>query len=71
MDGLKKHIEQRLKTKKSCTVFESDLKRVWPVDSKSTDLRIKEIKKFAKENNYSAVIWNPGIRVTFRKLNAD
>jgi len=57
--GLIEHIRRRLETAKACTVFESDLERVWPRES--------AILRFARKNSWTASVPDPGIRVTFRK----
>lgn len=71
MELLAEKITDRLKDHKSCTIFENDLERVWPVIGKARQLRdqrITLIKTFAKAHGWSAVIHDPGIRVTFRPL---
>jgi len=68
MDRLAETIRKRLSFRKSCTVFESELSRVWPYDDKARQQRHTLIKAFAKAHGWSATILDPGIRVTFRKL---
>ena len=71
-NAIAKHITERLGLKKSCTVFQNEISQVWPLK-----LRLKEakmlneaIQAFAKENGWSATISDPGIRVTFKKLDS-
>ena len=66
MERLARHVEDRLKTHKSCTVFENHLLRVWPTDDRAQERRFAAIKAFAKAHGWSATILDPGIRVTFR-----
>lgn len=68
MQRLADTIETRLQTHKFCTIFESDLSRVWPYVDKERQRRHEEIKAFAKKHGWTATILDPGIRVTFRKL---
>jgi hypothetical protein len=65
------HIEARLKTRPSCLVFRRDPDRVWPLSQReatNNSKRYAQILKFAKARGWSARIYDPGIRVTFRKL---
>jgi hypothetical protein len=50
-----------------CTVFENRLSVVWP-KAYEHDGRIKEIEAFAKANDWSVSISDPGIRLKFKKL---
>ncbi len=68
MQQLAKQVTDRLKTHKSCTVFESHLARVWANDDRARERRHAAIKAFAKAHGWSATILDPGIRVTFRPL---
>jgi hypothetical protein len=71
MDWLIAKISERLKTHKSVTIFESDIERVWPIVGVAREVREQRnafIKAFAKANGWSASIRDPGLRVTFRKL---
>jgi hypothetical protein len=61
-------IEERLRHKKSCTIFEHDLSRIWPRDERDQLKREKEIHAFAAANGWLATILDPGIRVTFKKI---
>jgi len=67
MDALAKHIAERLQTRKSCTAFEAELSRAFPVNGKEEQRRIAAIQAFAKERGWTANIQNPGLLVTFRK----
>jgi hypothetical protein len=66
---LLKRITKRLAARKYCLVFETELDRVWPAEKKETAIRATAIHAFAKANGMSAVIHDPGMRVTFRKLS--
>jgi hypothetical protein len=68
MQLLTEKITNRLKTHKSCTIFEKDLGRVWPVVDKARQQRYTLIDAFAKTHGWSVKIMDPGLRVTFRKL---
>ena len=68
LDALKKRIDERLRYKKSCTILEDDLARVWPRDERDQLKREKEIHAFAAANGWLATILDPGIRVTFTKV---
>ena len=71
MELLAGKITDRLRTHKSCTIFGNDLERVWPIAAKERQLRSQRetlIKAFAKAHGWSAIIHDPGIRVTFRRL---
>jgi hypothetical protein len=54
-------------TKPFCTVFESDLERVFPRVADAHEQRNQAILEFAKKNGWTAKISDPGVRVTFRK----
>lgn len=68
MDALLKHIQQRLITRKFCIIFQDEIQRVWPSQTHENEKQIQAIHAFAKANGLFAVIHDPGIRVTFRKL---
>jgi hypothetical protein len=50
LDALKKQIEERLRHRKSCTIFERDLAIIWPRDERDQLKREKEIHAFAAAN---------------------
>lgn len=64
---LLEHIEKRLSTHKSCTVFESLLEAAFPFEKLFKEKRAEAIHAFAKANGLVAKIHDPGIRVTFRR----
>jgi len=68
LDALKKRIEERLRHKESCTIFEHDLAHVWPRAERDQLKGEKEIHAFAVANGWLATILDPGIRVIFRKI---
>lgn len=70
MELLAQHIGERLKTRKSCRVFETSLERVWPVsrnEEAARAERIAEIEAFAAARGWSVTIHDPGLFATFRK----
>ena len=67
MEALAQRIAERLESKKSCTIFESDLDKIWPRAQEIQAQRERQIHAFAKAHGWSATILDPGIRVTFRK----
>jgi hypothetical protein len=67
VEALAKQIHEALNNKKSCTIFESELERVWPGEKEKRLEREKKIHAFAKAYGLTAHIWDPGIRVVFRK----
>jgi hypothetical protein len=69
MQLLANRITERLKTHKYCTVFETELSRVWPFVDKERAQRHAQILEFARAHGWSATILDPGIRVTFRQLS--
>jgi hypothetical protein len=70
LDTLKKRIEERLRYKKFCAVYENDLTAMWPRDERDQLKRKKKIHAFAAANGWRATISDPGIRVTFRRVGA-
>jgi hypothetical protein len=71
VDALFAHIDQRLRTHKYCVVFENTLQRVWPVAQKERLKRAAAIEAFARAHGLTAVIHDPGIRVTFRRAGPE
>ena len=72
MEHLAQKINDRLRSHKACLIFEKDLERVWPIAGKERQLREQRytlIRTFAKAHGWTATIWDPGLRVTFRKIN--
>ena len=67
MEPLSEHIDERLKTRKFCIVFEQELGRFFPPDEKISSVRYEAIEKFATERGLDFTICDPGIRVTFRR----
>jgi len=70
MDALAKHIRERLESRRSCTVFENSLTRVWPLGQEADPKREERIRAFAKSNGWAATIHDDCNRVVFRKLAA-
>jgi len=66
MKKLAEYIASRLDSRKFCSVFESELSRVWPRNSKSDD-RKAAIRDFAKAHGLSVIIHDPGLRAVFKK----
>jgi hypothetical protein len=58
-----------LAASKFCVVFEEELARVWPAEKAESGGRDAVIEAFAKSNNLSVAIHDPGISVIFSKLN--
>ncbi len=71
LQALTQLVTERLKSKKFCTVFESDLERCWPTEKAIRLERESKIHAFAKSRGWTAHILDPGIRVTFRKAVPD
>jgi len=69
LETLTKRIQERLAKAKFCNVFEHELERVWPIDKALREKRAALIQAYAKENGWSAIVSDPGMRVTFRKLS--
>ena len=67
MKTLAKHIQESLNNKKSCTIFESELERVWPSEKIKRLEREEKIRAFANAYGLTADIRDPGIRVIFKK----
>ena len=64
MKALVEHIRKRLDGHKFCSVFESELERLWP---RQVDKRKKAIREFAEAHGLSVVIHDPGLRAVFKK----
>ena len=69
VNSLFQRITERLGTHKYCIVYENELERVWPALREEAIRRSAAIQKFAKAHGFCATIHDPGLRVTFRKLN--
>jgi len=67
MKTLANYITERLSGRKFCIVYGNEISRLWPPDSKSVQKRDVAIQAFAKRHGWTATIWHPGIRVTFRR----
>jgi hypothetical protein len=70
MDALYRHIDERLRARNYCVVFENELQRVWPTEKRERAKRAAAIEAFARSHGLSATIHDPGIRVTFRRISA-
>jgi hypothetical protein len=66
VEELAKRIREQL-GKKSCTIFESELERVWPSEKAKRLEREKKIHEFAKAYGLIAQIWDAGIHIVFKK----
>jgi hypothetical protein len=53
---LAKHVEQQLKKREFCVVFENDLERCWPIIATPRAEREREIQGFAKSHGWTAEI---------------
>jgi hypothetical protein len=67
LDALYRHIDERLRARKYCVVFDNELSRVWPVEKMQRAKRYAAIEAFARARGLTATIHDPGIRVTFRR----
>jgi hypothetical protein len=70
VDALYRHIDERLRGRKYCVVFENELQRVWPTEKRERAKRAAAIETFARVHGFTAKIHDPGIRVTFRRISA-
>src|SRR2546430_50539 len=59
MDALYQHIDERLRTRKSCVVFENELQRVWPTEKRERSKRAAAIEAFARAHGLAATIHDP------------
>jgi hypothetical protein len=69
--ALAKFVRERLEKRKYCMVFESQLEPCWPAEKIKSAARIareKKIREFAKANDWTAVLHDPGLSVTFKKI---
>ena len=66
---LTSRIAARLETHKHCTVFENDLSQFFPSAEKEREKRYAAIRAYAKRHGWHATIRDPGVRVTFHKLD--
>jgi len=64
---LAERIRERLDARKFCVVFESELERIWPREKYTLAQRKKQIAAFANAYRLDVTIWDPGLRVTFKK----
>ena len=68
-DALAKFIRERLEKRKYCMVFENGLEPSWAVEKSAARIaREKKIRAFAKANDWTAVLHDPGLSVTFKKI---
>ncbi len=67
MKALAKRIQKSLNNKKAVTILESELERVWPSERIKRLEREKKIHAFAEAYGLEAYVWDPGIRVVFKK----
>jgi hypothetical protein len=70
-NALAKFARERLEKRKYCMVFESQLEPCWPAEKIKSAARIareKKIRAFAKANDWTAVLHDPGLSVTFKKI---
>jgi len=70
MEKLAQYISERLAERNSCTIFQSETSRVWPLKATGVKKRNDAIYAFAEERGWSAHIFDPGIRVKFKMLHS-
>ena len=58
LDTLAKHIDQQIKKREFCVVFEDELERCWPATKLEFSDREKQIKAFAESHGWSASIFD-------------
>jgi len=56
MDILAKHVEQQLKERGFCVVFEDEIERCWPSEIIKPAEREEQIKAFAESRGWTAVM---------------
>jgi hypothetical protein len=69
MEALTAYITERLQTYKYCSVFPNRLELAFP-RKKDPDMERwqRKVSAFAARNGWSAQFYDPGVRVTFRRL---
>jgi hypothetical protein len=70
LDTLAKHIEQHLKEREFCVVFEDELERCWPWKKLKQVERERQFQAFAESHGWSASILDSdsGPRAIFREV---
>ena len=58
MDILAKHVEQQLKERGFCVVFEDEIERCWPMEKLGPMERERQIEAFAESRGWNASIHN-------------
>ena len=58
MEILAKHVEQQLKRRGFCVVFEDEVERCWPMEKLGPMERKRQIEVFAESRGWNAFIHN-------------
>jgi hypothetical protein len=66
--ALEIQIEQGIRTRNYCGVFNNQLAPIWPCSSAAIDHQADAIRVFAREHGWTASITKQCLRVTFRKI---
>jgi hypothetical protein len=66
--ALEIQIEQGIRTRNYCGVFNNQLAPIWPCSSAAIDHQADAIRIFAREHGWTATITKQSLRVTFRKI---
>lgn len=65
--GLCNRINERIKTRGFCVIFDHDLARICAPEAALRQKQLREIKKFAAKQGLAVSIRETGINATFRK----
>jgi hypothetical protein len=69
IDHLGDGIAKALEKKKSFTVYDNDLSKLWPPSRHTRQKQIEAIRKFAKEHGWEVKIRDQGLIATFKKAS--
>ena len=69
IDHLGDGIAEALEKKKSFTVYDNDLSKLWPPSRHTRQKQIEAIQKFAKEHGWEVKIGDQGLIATFKKAS--
>lgn len=65
--ALEVHIEESIRARNYCGVFNNQISPIWPCSSEAIDHQANAIRDFAREHGWTASITKQCLRVTFRK----
>ena len=71
LEKLREGSAKALQQKKSVTIYDNDLSKLWPCAPTERQRQMAAIRQFARDNGWDVTIRDQGLIATFRKASPE